>query len=266
MSVSVPRRAVLYTTGLMVAAAGGWELLTDPPWRRSAAGARSRSRFPTPGPATSGDESAGSVHGPQYHVDAGPKTIAVTFDDGPDPRYTPDILDVLRHYHVTATFCMIGEHAARHPELVARVVDEGHTLANHTWSHPNLRPLSPAKIREQIEQAADAIESASGGIRPGLFRAPFGTFTPAVLSACTAFDLQPLAWSVDPRDWSRPGSARIAATVLDRTRTGAIIINHDGGGDRSQTLAAVRTYLPRLIAAGYRFTTPSSAVEDGDGE
>ncbi|WP_269856694.1 polysaccharide deacetylase family protein [Streptomyces sp. RPT161] len=263
MTVSVPRRAVLYTSGLVMAAVGGWGLLVDPPWRHAVAGGRSRSRFPTPGPAQSED---GDVRGPQYHVDAGPKTIAITFDDGPDPRYTPFILDELRRHHVTATFCMIGEHAARHPDLVARVVDEGHALANHTWSHPNLRHLRPAQIRDQIEKAADAIESASRGNRPGLFRAPFGTFTPAVLSACSEYDLRPLAWSVDPRDWSRPGSARIAATVLDRTRTGAIIINHDGGGDRSQTLAAVRTYLPRLIAAGYRFTTPFSGADDSDGE
>jgi peptidoglycan/xylan/chitin deacetylase (PgdA/CDA1 family) len=262
VTVSVPRRVVLYTGGLVAAAVSGWGLLVDPPWH-GATGARARSRFPTPGPARSGEE---DERGPLYHVDAGPKTIAITFDDGPDPRYTPHILDELRRHRVTATFCVIGEHASKHPELVARAADEGHTLANHTWSHPNLRHMRPAQIRDQIEQAADAIESASGGNRPGLFRAPFGVFTPEVLAACSEYDLRPLAWSVDPRDWSRPGSARIAATVLNRTRTGAIIINHDGGGDRSQTLAAVRTYLPQLIAAGYRFTTPVSAAEDSDGE
>lgn len=197
---------------------------------------------------------------PQYYLDEGPKAIALTIDDGPDPRYTPDVLKILADHGVTAAFCMVGQHAAANPELVRKVADGGHMLVNHTWSHPDdLAGLPADQLQQEIERAGQAIGN-SGGVRPVFFRAPGGAFTPTVLTACAGLGLQPLAWSVDPHDWQKPGTERIVSTVLHATHTGSIILNHDGGGDRSQTVAALRTYLPRLLAAGYHFTTPAPTL------
>jgi peptidoglycan/xylan/chitin deacetylase (PgdA/CDA1 family) len=191
---------------------------------------------------------------PQYYVDGGPKTIALTIDDGPDPRYTPELLKILAKYGVSATFCMVGENAVAHPGVVREVIGHGHQVANHTWSHPDdLGRLSPEDLRQEIEQGGRAIEDACGRL-PVFFRAPAGTFTAEALTICGRLGLAPLHWSVDPRDWANPGTEQIVDTVVRNTRSGSIILNHDGGGDRSQTVAALRTYLPRLIDAGYRFT------------
>ena len=110
-------------------------------------------------------------------------------------------------------------------------------------------------VGDEISQATDAIHAATGE-RPGIFRAPYGVWPPAVFSSCARAGLTPLAWSVDPRDWSRPGARAIVRDIVAGTRTGSIILEHDGGGNRSQTVAALKIWLPRLIDAGYQFTTP----------
>jgi peptidoglycan/xylan/chitin deacetylase (PgdA/CDA1 family) len=151
---------------------------------------------------------------------------------------------------------MIGRNAAAHADLVAAVVAGGHQVANHTFTHPNLTHLAAPRIRAEIDRATDAITSASGGHRPTLFRAPGGAWSPTVLNACAAGGMRPLDWSVDPRDWSRPGLQHIVTVILTRTRPGSIILEHDGGGNRQQTVDALRIALPRLIDAGYQFTQP----------
>jgi peptidoglycan-N-acetylglucosamine deacetylase len=110
-------------------------------------------------------------------------------------------------------------------------------------------------VRDEISRATDAIHAATGK-RPSMFRAPYGVWVPAVFSYCAQARLTPLAWSVDPRDWSRPGVRTIVRDIESDTRTGSIILEHDGGGNRSQTVAALKIWLPRLLDAGYRFTTP----------
>jgi peptidoglycan/xylan/chitin deacetylase (PgdA/CDA1 family) len=190
-----------------------------------------------------------------FRVDDGRKVIALTIDDGPSPVYTPQILQLLDKYQVTATFSMIGLEVDAHPGIAREVAAAGHMIANHTWSHLDLAILPPVTIADQINRATGAIHTATGSV-PTMFRAPYGAWSPAVLQHCVQTGMTPLAWSVDPRDWSRPGVASIVGNIMRNTSTGSIILEHDGGGNRSQTVAALTIVLPRLLAAGYHFTTP----------
>ena len=192
---------------------------------------------------------------PLRTIDDGSKAIALTIDDGPNPVYTPQVLALLARYQVTATFSMIGIEAQAHPAVAREVAAAGHLIVNHTWTHLNLAWLPPAVVTEQMSRATGAIHDATGRI-PGLFRAPYGAWSPFVLSQCARTGMAPLGWSVDPRDWSRPGVTAIVANIMRNTRTGSIILEHDGGGNRSQTVAALKIVIPRLLAAGYHFRTP----------
>jgi peptidoglycan-N-acetylglucosamine deacetylase len=197
----------------------------------------------------------GAGNRPMYYIDDGRKAIALTIDDGPSPVYTPQLLTLLSRYKVTATFSMIGANVAAHPALAREVADAGHMVVNHTWTHANLAVLAPAAVQDQMSRASDAIHHATGVV-PGMFRAPYGAWSPAVLKRCQQMRLAPLDWSVDPRDWARPGVGAIVRNIMRNTRTGSIILEHDGGGDRSQTVAALGVVLPRLLAAGFHFRTP----------
>ncbi|MHA6763852.1 polysaccharide deacetylase family protein [Streptacidiphilus sp. PAMC 29251] len=190
---------------------------------------------------------------PQFYVHGGAKVIALTLDDGPS-EYTPQILEILREHRVTATFCMIGRQIAARASLVKEVAAAGHHITNHTWDHSDLSRLPLGAVTGQIARTTEAM--ADVGLVPTMFRAPFGAWSHTVFEAAAAANLRPLDWSVDPRDWSRPGTQSIVSTITRTTRTGSIILDHDGGGDRSQTVAAMRIWLPQLLAEGYRFTTP----------
>jgi len=190
-----------------------------------------------------------------YYINDGPKVVALTIDDGPDPVYTPQVLRVLADHGVTATFSMVGQNVASHPEIAREVADAGHEIVNHTWSHPDMASLGAHAMRDEIARATDQIHVATGR-RPVMFRAPFGAWSPPLLDYCAAQGLTPLGWSVDPRDWARPGVAAIVDNILRATRTGSIILEHDGGGDRAQTVAALKIVLPRLLDAGFRFHLP----------
>jgi peptidoglycan/xylan/chitin deacetylase (PgdA/CDA1 family) len=192
---------------------------------------------------------------PMYYLDDGPMVIALTIDDGPSPIYTPQILSLLRRYEVVATFSMIGENVAAYPAIAREVAAAGHLIINHTWTHANLTELAPAAMADQISRASDAIEEATR-TTPVMFRAPFGAWSPAVLAQCRQMRLAPLDWSVDPRDWARPGVSAITTSIMRNTRSGSIILEHDGGGNRAQTVAALSYVLPRLLDEGYSFRTP----------
>ncbi|MFI9101698.1 polysaccharide deacetylase family protein [Streptomyces fildesensis] len=206
---------------------------------------------------------------PETEVNAGSMVMALTFDDGPSPQYTPQVLDVLRAHSVHATFFVCGDNVGLYPDVVRRIAAEGHTVGNHTWSHPHLSDLSAADVRDQMQRTQDAV-TKTGVHAPVLFRAPYGDFAAASLTVCADLGLRPISWSVDPTDWANPGSGTIADRVLAGAATGAIVLNHDGteggdsdpapgsGGDRSQTVAALKSYLPALIEAGYTFTTPDA--------
>ena len=191
---------------------------------------------------------------PMYYLDDGPMVIALTIDDGPSPIYTPQILSLLGRYGVVATFSMIGESVAAYPAIAREVAAAGHLIINHTWTHANLTGLAPAAMADQISRASGAIEKATR-TTPVMFRAPFGAWSPAVLAQCRQMRLAPLDWSVDPRDWARPGVSAITTNIMRNTRSGSIILEHDGGGNRAQTVAALSYVLPRLLDAGYHFRT-----------
>ena len=218
------------------------------PARQHPVSARPATRPPRPQPRLRYGE-------PMSTVEDGPKVVALTIDDGPSPVYTPQILRILHRYGVTASFSMIGRNAAAFPGVAREVAAAGHMIVNHTWNHYNLGYMPAAGVWEEIAQATDAIHAATGE-RPGMFRAPYGVWPPAVFSYCAQAGLTPLAWSVDPRDWSRPGVGAIVRTIVSGTRTGSVILEHDGGGNRSQTVAALKIWLPRLLDAGYQLTTP----------
>ena len=206
---------------------------------------------PKPHPAATATDGPAPAR-PVYYVDDGPMTIALTIDDGPSPVYTPQILQILEKYHVTASFSMVGENVTYYPGVAMDVADAGHVIVNHTWDHANLATLTESKTRAEIANASDAIHTAVDRA-PTIFRAPYGAWSPAIFEYCAREHLMPLDWSVDPRDWARPGVSKIVSNILKNTQTGSIILEHDGGGNRSETVAALKIAIPRLLDEGYHF-------------
>ena len=191
---------------------------------------------------------------PQYYVDdAGPMAIALTLDDGPDPVYTPQVLEILDQYGIQATFNMIGRQIGGNIPLVREVAAAGHTITNHTWDHADLRRHGVKRVISEIDRCNEAL--ADAGQTPTIFRAPYGYWTPAVFQACDARGLTPLGWSVDPQDWNTDhvDTQNIVDTVLRTTHAHDIILEHDGGGDRSNTVAALRIFIPALLDRGFTF-------------
>lgn len=184
------------------------------------------------------------------------RTVTLTFDDGPDPRWTPTVLALLHQYHARAVFCLIGEHVAARPDLVRRIAQAGQVLCDHTWTHDEQLPSRPLSvIRREIDRTAAAIRQTTG-VSPVYYRAPGGAWGPSVIAVARAAGMAPLGWQVDPSDWARPGVAAIVARVLAGVRPGAVVLMHDGYGHREQSVAALRIILARLSALGYRFTVP----------
>jgi peptidoglycan/xylan/chitin deacetylase (PgdA/CDA1 family) len=180
--------------------------------------------------------------------------IALTIDDGPHPVYTPQVLEILERYKVKATFCLIGEQIRENEKIVRMMAEEGHQVANHTWTHPlNIRRLSAARVSQEISKTYQQIVDVTGK-NPRLFRSPGGNWSPTVFQQVAKHGMIPLDWDVDPRDWSRPGTGQIIHQML-RGRGGDILLCHDGGGDRTETLRALRTVLPRLKDRGLQFVT-----------
>ncbi|MFD3614765.1 polysaccharide deacetylase family protein [Streptomyces sp. NPDC058676] len=183
------------------------------------------------------------------------RSMVLTFDDGPDPRYTPDILDTLAEYDVRAMFFVCGEMAADNRGLLARMADEGHVVGNHTWSHPLLTRLSRGRIRSEMERTCEVIEEAYGE-RPVWFRAPYGAWNRAAFQLGAELGMEPLAWTVDTLDWTTPGTRTIVGRVENGAAPGVVVLSHDAGGDRTQSVRALRDYLPRLLDSGYHITVP----------
>jgi len=198
-------------------------------------------------------------HAPLLRMPARGRTMLLTFDDGPDPRYTPRVLDTLRAHDVRATFFVCGEMAGYNKDLVARMADEGHVVGNHTWSHPLLTRLSRRRMREEMERTSDVVEDACG-VRPAWFRAPYGAWNRTAFQLGAELGMEPLAWTVDTLDWTTPGTRKIVHAVRDGAAPGVVVLSHDAGGDRSQSVAALRTYLPELLDAGYHLTVPDARL------
>jgi peptidoglycan/xylan/chitin deacetylase (PgdA/CDA1 family) len=175
-----------------------------------------------------------------------PPAVALTFDDGPWPDTTLRILQILDRMHVKATFFMVGYLAERHPDIVQRVERAGMTIGTHSWSHPYRTPfrdLTPHRIQTEVTDPATLLEERFG-IRPYLFRAPGGSYSPEVINIAQEAGMRLVQWSVDPHDYSASVAAEgLARAVLRAVRPGSIVLLHDGGGDASATIRA----LPRII-------------------
>ncbi|WP_329034413.1 polysaccharide deacetylase family protein [Streptomyces sp. NBC_01725] len=189
--------------------------------------------------------------------DGGARGVNITIDDGPDPAWTPQVLQLLEDNDTKATFCMVGTQAQAHPDLVKQVVAAGHRLCNHTVSHDTtMDTKSEAYQSQQILDAERMITKASGGVRPQYYRAPGGAFTPYSRELAASRGMRPLGWNVDSKDFERPGADAMVATVKREIPNGPTVLFHDAGGDRSQTVAALREVLPWLREQGYSYGFP----------
>ncbi|MER5447481.1 polysaccharide deacetylase family protein [Streptomyces sp. NPDC002766] len=194
-------------------------------------------------------------HEPFLRVSGRGRTMVLTFDDGPDPRYTPHILDTLAEHDVRAMFFVCGEQADWNRDLLARMADEGHVVGNHTWSHPLLTRLSRRQIHSELQRTSKVIEDAYGE-RPLWFRAPYGAWSRSVFQIEAELGMEPMAWTVDTEDWTTPGTRVIVDHVEAGAAPGVVVLSHDAGGDRSQSVRALKRYLPHLLASGYHLTVP----------
>jgi peptidoglycan/xylan/chitin deacetylase (PgdA/CDA1 family) len=183
------------------------------------------------------------------------KVVALTFDDGPDPRFTPAVLTILRQAAVKATFCVVGRWARLHPDLVQAISADGHVLCDHTETHPALDRLPGDQVAAQIGAPADYSRLVTGA-KPQFLRPPYGATSPVVVAIAHAEGLRVLQWSVDPQDWTRPGVGTIVTRVLRQVHPGAVVLLHDGGSDRTQTVAALPIIITALRAQGYGFVQP----------
>jgi peptidoglycan/xylan/chitin deacetylase (PgdA/CDA1 family) len=189
---------------------------------------------------------------PVHAVPVHGRTVALTFDDGPSP-FTPAILAVLRRHHVHATFCMLGDEAQRHPALARRIVREGHQVCNHTSDHRDMAQLSIKRARHEVVSAERQIRDAAG-VAPTIFRFPYGSAGRDARQVIRGYGMRALDWDVDPRDWTRPGASTITARIVQGVRHRSVVLLHDGGGDRSHTVASLDATIRSLKQRGYRFT------------
>lgn len=193
-----------------------------------------------------------------YHHANGECNIALTFDDGPHPTYTAQILDILAEYGIRATFFVIGENAQANPSLLERELAEGHEVGNHTQTHP-LRNLT----REQLEQELSSCETTIGELideRPYLFRPPGGILSQTVMTLAQDHHYRVILWSIDTRDWAHTPVEQITKTVLNEVGAGDIILMHDAIDAPSPTPEALRIFIPELLARGFHFVTVSELL------
>ncbi|MDO4848835.1 MAG: polysaccharide deacetylase family protein [Coriobacteriia bacterium] len=199
----------------------------------------------------------------------GEKVIALTFDDGPWATTTSEILDILKENGAHATFFQIGNQVANMADVEKRIVDEGNQVGTHTWDHAsgsgqgvNLTYMSASEQREEITKGFDAIESVLGTSITHVMRAPGGNYYGSLVDNLSDLVTAEIGWDLDTEDWSRPGADSIAQVILS-VKPGQVILMHDGGGDRSQTVEALRTALPQLIAQGYKCVTIDELMSYG---
>uniref|UniRef100_A0AAU2UXT1 Polysaccharide deacetylase family protein n=1 Tax=Streptomyces sp. NBC_00003 TaxID=2903608 RepID=A0AAU2UXT1_9ACTN len=268
------RRTLLRVTACLGAAAAvrvltAEDIITPAPGPRASPAAGPQAAAPRLRPSAYRLEPMTAYTPPRYHMapppvrtrpilsmpELGEHAMVLTFDDGPDPRYTPGILKTLREHDVRAMFFLCGEMATDNRDLLREMRDDGHVVGNHTWTHPQLNKTAPALIRSEIGRTSEVIEQTLGE-PPQWFRAPYGAWNRNVFEIQAEMGMEPLAWTVDSLDWTTPGTATIIRRILDGAAPGVVVLSHDAGGDRSQSVAALRTYLPELLARGYELKVP----------
>ncbi|WP_282938702.1 polysaccharide deacetylase family protein [Paenibacillus sp. RC67] len=196
-----------------------------------------------------------------WNVTTDQKLIALTFDDGPNPVYTPQILDLLKEHQAKATFFVLGKRVQMFPAIAIREVNEGHEIANHTFDHHYLKNVSSEKLIEEIRQTQDIIFDITEQI-PHVFRPPGGFYNEALLNMTKEDKLTVVMWSwyQDTKDWKKPGVDKIVHTVLSNVHNGDIILFHDLEGDCSQTVEALKRIIPELKKQGFQFVTVTDLI------
>ena len=202
-----------------------------------------------------------------YNVNtSGDKVIALTFDDGPWDTSTAAILDTLKEYDAKATFFTVGQKISGHEDLLQRAANEGHEIGTHTWDHAegsgqdvSLILMSSDERKQEVEKGLQAIKDATGQDASLMFRSPGGNFDASVASDLNGLINAEIGWNIDTGDWKKPGADAIAQRIKS-AGPGEIILMHDGGGDRSETVAALKQALPKLKEEGYRFVTVSELI------
>jgi peptidoglycan/xylan/chitin deacetylase (PgdA/CDA1 family) len=190
----------------------------------------------------------------RIHPRAGSKIVALTFDDGPWPKNTRAILDVLKREQVPATFFMLGIRVKRDPGVARRAVAEGHQVANHSLSHRYLPKQKTKEIKRQITGGRRTIKKYAG-VDTNWLRPPYGAMSAKTWRVVRTDKSRVVMWDVDSKDWKKPGAMKIARNVVRHTKRGSIVLMHDGGGDRRQTVKALPIIIKKLKAKGYTFVT-----------
>ncbi len=184
--------------------------------------------------------------------------IALTFDDGPNEKLTPRLLDLLAQHHIHATFFVLGECAQQNEKILERAAREGHEIGNHSWSHPDLAKMSDESVRSQIKRTEDLVANTIGK-RPTLMRPPYGALTAHQKHFIRdELGYQIILWDVDPLDWKNPGPSVVTNRILKETRPGSIVLAHD---IHAQTIAAMPATLDQLEAKGFKFVTVSELLQ-----
>jgi len=187
------------------------------------------------------------------------KRVALTFDDGPHPRYTEQILDILEEYGIRATFFIIGVNAENYPESLQKIVDSGCEIGNHTYSHVRLTGLSEDEIEKEIKKCENVLYDMTGK-RPTVFRPPQGFISDNLLPVVSRNGYNIALWSIDTLDWSLNRPDRICATVTKNLRGGDIILMHDYVSGGNTTCDALKRFIPQLLSEGYEFVTVSELI------
>lgn len=195
------------------------------------------------------------ISGNEFDEDAFP-LVALTFDDGPHSTLTPKLLDILSREKVDATFYVIGRLVQQYPLIVQRMTEEGHEIGNHTWTHPDLRKISDKKIIDEMAKTSKVIKQVTGHL-PYSMRAPYGGINDRVFRQIPKEDRPVVMWTVDPRDWKKPGVQTVVSRVVEGCKPGAIILLHD---IHQETIEAVPQIIQRLRAKGYKFVKVSQIL------
>lgn len=185
------------------------------------------------------------------------KVLAMTFDDGPHPTLTPKLLDICKARNVKCTFFVVGRNAKAYPQIIRRIIEEGHEIANHTYTHPSLTSRSDAQIRSELKMSEDALVAAAN-YRPHLIRPPYGAINTRIKQLMfSEFGYSTIMWSVDPQDWRRPGVSVVTSRLVNGAHPGAIMLAHD---IHPSTIEAMPSTFDQLLAKGYQFVTVSQLL------
>ena len=185
--------------------------------------------------------------------------IALTFDDGPHPRYTPQIIEILDQYNIKATFFIIGVNAKNYPDTIESIIKHGHEIGNHTFSHPHVSCLNSHTLKEEVEKCESTVFGLTD-YKTKLFRPPEGLIDADVRSVLRCLDYKVILWDIDTRDWANTPPETIANNVISNVKSGDIILMHDYIAHNSPTPDALRLFIPKLIEKGYKFVVVGELI------